>query len=397
MLELYDHQKSAIERLKPGSILVGGVGSGKTLTSLVYFYEKICEGKVMQKNNTSEYTPMRLKKDLYVITTARKRDTLDWVKEAANVPLKIKAVDSWNNIEKYVTVKDAFFIFDEQRLVGNGAWVKSFLKITKNNKWILLTATPADTWMDLIPVFIANGYYKNRSEFLRRHVVYSRFSKFPKVERYLEIVRLIQLRDSIVTTMHFSRNTVSHEANVICAFDKEKQKKLMDDRWDIFNNLPVRDVSQLCYLLRRLVNSDKDRLVKLQNLLIKHPKIVVFYNFNYELDALRNFAITHDIPCSEWNGHKHEDIEETNTWLYLVQYMAGAEGWNCTETDTIVFYSQSYSYRLMTQAAGRIDRLDTPFTDLYYYKFISNSVIDLSIDKALKNKQSFNENRFMKL
>lgn len=396
IVNLYDHQKSAIEKLKPGSILVGGVGSGKTLTALVYFFEKICDGKIMQ-NGHNDYSPMRLKKDLYVITTAKKRDSLDWVKEASHISLKIKMVDSWNNIAKYASIKDAFFIFDEQRVVGAGAWVKSFLKITKNNQWILLSATPADTWMDLIPVFVANGFYKNRSDFLRRHVVYSRFSKFPKVERYLEIPKLIRLRDSVMINMHFRRNTVSHEIKIICDFDKEKQKRLMVDRWDIYHDVPIRDVSQLCYLLRRLVNSDKDRLIKLNELLDTHKKIIVFYNFDYELDLLRNFAKELKIQYSEWNGHKHEDISQSNSWLYFIQYMAGAEGWNCIETNCIVFFSQNYSYRIMTQAAGRIDRLDTPFTDLYYYIFISNSIIDLAIDRALKNKQRFNENRFTKI
>lgn len=396
MLNLYDHQKRAIEKLKPGSVLVGGVGSGKTLTALVYFFEKVCGGKTPQPNDNT-YIPRRIEKDLYVITTAKKRDSFDWEKEAANLPLKIAAVDSWNNITKYVGIKDAFFIFDEQRLVGNGVWVKSFLKIVKNNQWILLSATPADTWMDLVPLFIANGFYKNRSEFLRRHVVYSRFSKFPKVERYLEVSRLIALRDSILINMHFKRNTVSHEINVICDFSKEKQRQLITDRWNIFDQEPVRDVSQLCYLLRKLVNSDIDRLVKLNELYIRHKKMIIFYNFNYELEILRKFSHDNGIPCSEWNGHKHEPIMETDSWLYLVQYASGAEGWNCTETDTVVFYSQNYSYRIMTQAAGRIDRLDTKYIDLYYYKFISNSIIDLSIDKALKNKQTFNEHRFMRI
>lgn len=396
MVNLYDHQKRAIEKLKPGSILVGGVGSGKTLTSLVYFYEKICGGKLFDKDSNT-YSPMHVKKDLYVITTARKRDTLDWIKEASNVPLKITKVDSWNNISKYTSIKDAFFIFDEQRVVGNGVWVKSFLKITKNNQWILLSATPADTWMDLVPVFIANGFYKNRSDFLRRHVVYSRFSKFPKVERYLEIRRLVELRDSILINMIFRRNTISHEENIICSFDKEKQKRLMVDRWDIYNDVPIRDVSQLCYLLRKLVNSDKDRLDKLKSLLERHKKIVIFYNFNYELDLLKRFAEENKISYSQWNGHRHEEIPNKESWLYLVQYMAGAEGWNCIETNIILFYSLNYSYRIMTQAAGRIDRINTSFTDLYYYKFISNSIIDMSINKAIKNKQTFNENRFMKV
>ena len=396
IVDLYDHQKSAIEKLKPGSILVGGVGSGKTLTSLVYFYEKIGNGRIMKKGD-SNFSPMRINKELYVITTAKKRDSLDWIKEASNIGLKITKVDSWNNIVKYIGIKEAFFIFDEQRIVGSGAWVKSFLKIAKNNEWILLSATPADTWMDLIPVFIANGFYKNRSDFSQRHIVYSRFSKFPKVERYLEIPRLIRLRDSIMVNMHFHRNTISHEFKIFCDFDKEKQRILMNDRWDIYNNAPIRDISQLCYLLRKLVNSDKDRLIKLKELLTFHDKIIIFYNFDYELGALRHFAKKIGLSYSEWNGHNHEDLPESKQWIYLVQYMAGAEGWNCIQTDTVLFFSQNYSYRIMTQAAGRIDRLDTPFRDLYYYTFLSNSVIDLAIDKALKNKQRFNENRFTKI
>ena len=401
-INLFEHQKIAVDQLKTGSILCGGVGSGKSLTSLVYFFTKECGGKI-----DPDITNMKRPKDLYIITTAAKRDTLDWERECSLFPLSRErlasinniqvTVDSWNNIKKYVKVQDAFFIFDEQRLVGNGVWVKSFLKIVKNNQWILLSATPADTWMDFVPLFIANGFYKNRSEFLRRHVVYSRFSKFPKVERYLEVSKLIVLRDSILVNMHFNRSTISHEIDIVCNFSKEKQRQLMIDRWNIYDQAPVRDASQLCYLLRKLVNSDADRLIKLNELYTRHRKMIIFYNFNYELEILRKFAQDNNIPYSEWNGHKHDPIRETTEWLYLVQYAAGAEGWNCTQTDTVIFYSQNYSYRIMTQAAGRIDRLDTKYTDLYYYKFISNSVIDLSIDRALKNKQTFNEHRFMRI
>ncbi len=393
MIELYDHQKRAIDRLVPGSILVGGVGSGKTLTSLVYYYEKIGNGIVFQKSSGS-YSPMRLKKDLYVITTAKKRDSLDWIKEAAQIPLAIKKVDSWNNISKYVGIENAFFIFDEQRVIGSGTWVKSFLKIAKKNQWILLSATPADNWMDLIPVFIANGFYKNRTDFINNHVVFNRFTKFPKVERYLHISKLIKLRDSIMVNMHYQQSAVSHYIDIMCQFSKSKQQRLMVDRWDIYDNVPIRDISKLCYLLRKMVNEDPDRILKLIEIFEKHPKLVIFYNFNYELDLLKKLAIDSNIAYSEWNGHHHNPIPLSKSWLYLVQYTAGAEGWNCTETDTVVFFSQNYSYRIMTQAAGRINRLDTSFTDLYYYKLMSNSVIDLAIDKALKGKRRFNENRF---
>lgn len=394
MLDLYPHQRAAVEKLKPGSILVGGVGSGKTLTSLVYFYEKIGGGSVLGKDK--DYAPMTIKKDLYIITTARKRDTLDWEADCSNVlGLTIKKVDSWNNIEKYTSISDAFFIFDEQRVVGSGQWVKSFLKITKKNQWILLSATPADTWMDYVPVFIANGFYKNRTEFTTRHVVYSHFSKFPKVDHYVEVARLIKIRDSILVPMHFDRKTVQHHLDIICEYDQLKQQRLWKDRWNIFDNEPVRDISQLCYLLRRLVNSDESRQGHLYQVWQQHPKLIIFYNFDYELDILRKFAFFEEIPYAEWNGHKHEPIPEGDKWFYLVQYTAGAEGWNAIETDTTVFFSQNYSYKIMVQSAGRIDRLNTPFIDLYYYHFTSRSIIDMAIKKALSNKQAFNEKQLL--
>ena len=174
---LYDYQLDAINRMKIGCILCGGVGSGKSRTSLAFYY-KLYDGDV----NTENYVRMTEPPDLYIITTARKRDTGEWDEELAHFYMSTDpehdiyehkvVVDSWNNIGKYVGVKNAFFIFDEQRVVGKGAWVKSFYKITQNNEWILLSATPGDCWTDYIPVFIANGFYRNRTDFNNQHVVY---------------------------------------------------------------------------------------------------------------------------------------------------------------------------------------------------------------------------------
>ena len=403
-INLYEHQRDAVENLKNGSILVGGVGSGKSITALAYYYIKECEGKI-KTNGESGYSPMKKPKDLYIITTARKRDTLEWEKECAPFLLSTKkdksingvgvVIDSWNNISKYANVKNVFFIFDEQRVIGNGTWVKSFLKIAKNNGWILLSATPGDTWMDYIPVFIANGWYKNRTEFIRRHVVYSNFTKYPKIERFIEVPRLARLREAVIVNMHYNKRTIARDKNIQVGFDREVFNTVMIKRWNIYEQRPIKDVSELCYLMRRVVNSDPRRIDTVEQLLEKHPRIIVFYNFNYERDLLLQLGEKIKIPTAQWNGHKHEEIPKTEKWLYIVQYAAGAEGWNCIETDTIVFYSQNYSYKATIQAAGRIDRLNTPYTNLYYYYLRSNSIIDLAIQKAFNNKKDFNEHRFM--
>ena len=341
---------------------------------------------------------MQNPKPLYIITTARKRDTLEW--EGEIVPFLFPEdlpvhVDSWNNIKKYVDVKDSFFIFDEQRVIGYGAWSKAFLKITKSNHWILLSATPGDTWTDYIPVFLANGFYKSKTEFITRHVVYSRFSKFPKVDRFLEQGRLIRLRNKILITMDYKRPTVAHHETIPVDYDRMLYKEVMASRWNIYKNLPIINAAELCYTARHVINSDPSRIEAILDLLEEHPKLIIFYNYNYERDLLRTAPYPEGTEIAEWNGDKHEHIPISDKWVYLVQYTAGAEGWNCIDTDTIVFYSLNYSYRIMVQSAGRIDRMNTPFTDLYYYRLKSSCPLDLAISRALQKKRNFNESSFL--
>ena len=403
-LSLRNYQLDAVKRMKTGCILCGGVGSGKSRTALAYYYQQ--NGGDLY---SSEYTPMdNPPKDLYIITTARKRDDLEWEGELLpfllstnrenNIYTNKVVVDSWNNIAKYVGIQGSFFIFDEQRVVGSGKWVKAFLKITKANDWILLSATPGDTWEDYVPVFIANGFYKNRREFKEKHMIINWVNgKFPKVERYLGTKKLNALRDSILVDMDFKRKTIAHHQDVYVKYDQMAYKNVMKNRWNIFTDEPIVNISELCYVRRKIVNSDPSRQLALLEIFENHPKVIIFYNFDYELDILRNLFIRiPGVEVAEWNGHKHQPIPKGTSWVYLVQYAAGAEGWNCTSTDTMIFYSQNYSYKIMQQAAGRIDRMNTPFTDLFYYHLKSRSTIDIAIANALKNKKKFNERAFCK-
>lgn len=402
-MKLRDYQIDAVKNMKNGCILNGGVGSGKSLTSLSYYYLKNSGDEKFLKGG--KYVPMSdPPKDLYIITTARKRDTLEWEGELAPFLLSVHddkniysnkvVIDSWNNIQKYKDVKNSFFIFDEQRVVGSGAWVKAFLKIAKFNEWILLSATPGDTWMDYIPVFLANGFYKNKTEFIREHVVYSRFCKFPKVDRYINTGRLLRFRREILIDMDFKRETVQHHEDIYAKYDVKMYKDIIKRRWDIWKDEPITNASGLCYALRKVVNTHQSRLDALLDIFSRHNKIIVFYNFDYELEILKDIYYGRDVKIAEWNGHKHEPIPKSKKWVYLVQYTAGAEGWNCIETDTIVFFSQNYSYKIMHQSAGRIDRLNTPYKDLYFYHLKTHSGIDLAISRAIKSKKKFNERAF---
>lgn len=405
MFALREHQLEALKHMKNGCILCGGTGSGKTLTSLAYYYLKF--GGTMDFLTGGDYEPMDdyNMKPLYIITTPRKRDLHEWDSDmkffllSTNPDICIYRVpvivDSWNNIKKYRDITNAFFIFDEDKVTGSGAWVKSFLKIAKHNEWIILSATPGDNYSDYAAVFIANGFFRNMTEFKREHIVYKPYMSYPVIDRYIGTQRLDRLRRSILVPMNFNRTTVQHHENIYCMWDQVNYRRIMKDRWNIYDNCPIENASELCYLLRKLVNSDYDRQVRLLEICESHKRVIIFYNFDYELDILKSIAYFPGTEVAEWNGHAHQPIPDSERWVYLVQYTAGAEGWNCITTDTIVFYSQNYSYKVLEQSIGRIDRLNTPFRDLYYYHLKSRASIDLGIARRLQDKKKFNESAWV--
>lgn len=374
--KLYSHQEEALGLLQSGKVLVGGVGSGKSRVGASWALSQADESKII------------------VITTARKRDSLEWEGEFAALGADFEEVtiESWNNISKFDNCCLNVFIFDEQRVVGSGTWVKSFLKIAENNQWILLSATPGDVWLDYVPLFIANGYYKNRTEFAERHIVWDRFAKYPKVKKYLDEGLLEARRRKILVPMPAERHTRRNRSYIPMEYDKEMYESIAKKRVDPWTEEPYRNAAGVCYGLRKCVNSDRSRVDHIRLVARKRKKLIVFYNFNYERDIL--LELRDEFTVAEWNGHNHEPIPSTDSWVYLVQYTAGAEGWNCVETDTIVFYSLNYSWKILEQAEGRIDRINTPFTDLHYFYFFSESGIDSAIQKAVQEKGVFNERIF---
>ena len=384
-IDLMDHQSAAVDLLGNGKILYGSVGIGKSATALAYYMKEERD------------------KDIYVITTAKKRDSLDWLAEGARFGIGTEhpwtvagrlIVDSWNNIGKYQDETGAFFIFDEQRLVGSGSWVKSFLRIARRNRWILLTATPGDTWIDYAPVFIANGWYKNITEFRREHVVYAPHVKFPIILRYVGTRKLERLRNEILVEMTYHNNTERILNYISVGYDAEMWDMAVKKRWHPWEDRPIKDVSELFRVMRKITNTDPSRLETVKMFMKCHPKLIIFYTFNYELDILR--TLSSDVSVAEWNGHRKDPIPVSDRWVYLVQYTSGSEGWNCTETDSMILYSLTYSYKNFIQSQGRIDRIDTAFIKLYYYILTSSAPIDISVRKALEQKKSFNEREHAK-
>lgn len=375
-MELWAHQRKALGKLRNGSVLVGGTGSGKSLTGLSYYLKVLGD---------SVESPI----PLYIITTAKKRNEGDWEREAKRVGISEITVDSWNNIKKYVTAANSFFIFDEQRVIGSGAWVKSFLKIVKKNHWILMSATPADTWMDLIPVFIANGFYKNRTAFIREHVIYAPYVTYPKIVGYRNEAKLRRLRNTIYVLMPFKRHTTSHVSKIEVVYNSSLVREVQKSQWNPFTDTPIRNFPEEVFVIRKIINLHPSRIMSLLKIHEAAERLIIFYNFTFELELMRSW-FKYRTSVSEHNGFKHDPVPEGDNWVYLVQYLSGAEAWECFTTNHMAFYSLNYSYRLMHQARGRINRNNTPFKDLYYYELVSSSRLDCEILKAFEEKRDFN-------
>ena len=398
-------QIQAVRQLQNGSILAGGVGSGKTLTSLAWYLTSVCNAALFKKGGSLAKKKVKGSPTLYVITTAKKRDSLEWEEEAARLGLSTDpacsftgssiVVDSWNNIGKYSDREHAVFFFDEQRASGSGRWVKEFLKITKKNTWLLLSATPGDVWMDYLPVFMAHGFFRTRTEFMEDHVIFDRFAKYPKVKRYIGEAKLQRLRRSILVEMPVERHTTRERETVYCGYDKDLYKWVVKNRMDPWTEEPLRDAGGVCRILRKVVSDNDWRSEQAKRILSSNERVIVFYNYNYELDRILAVAESLGLPTAQWNGHRHDAIPAEPRWVYICQYTSAAEGWNCTSTDTVLFWSLNYSWRVTEQCEGRIDRLNTPYSRLKYYFLESHSSIDEAVRRSLSSKKVFNERAFV--
>ena len=191
------------------------------------------------------------------------------------------------------------------------------------------------------------------------------------------------------------RHTTRVRKTIYCDYDHDLYKWVVKNRMDPWTNEPLRDAGGVCRILRKVVSDNDWRSDETLRLLASHERVIVFYNYDYELERILAVADRDGRPSAQWNGHRHDPVPRGERWIYICQYTSAAEGWNCTDTDTVLFWSLNYSWRVMEQCEGRIDRLNTPYSRLRYYFLESKSSIDEAIRRSLSLKKVFNERAFV--
>lgn len=370
-----DYQKRAINQMHNGCILCGGVGAGKSLTSLGYIDKVYPSGTV------------------YIITPARKRNTGEWFDDIRKNDMDETrfVVDSWNNLSKYKDVKDAFFLFDEQKVSGKGTWAKSLIRIAKSNQWILLSATPGDTYDDYATVLIANGFVRNRTTWYDEYCVTKSQPFFHIVDHKNKDVIDMMIRRIFIKMDYQSDKKRIERVIPIQARSAGEEKEILMTHKAPGAQMPFTTFAAAIAYVRMNCYDKSKKTEALRKIIEKHKKIIVFYNFLSEKLEIERAAIDANVTINFYNGQRHDPIPDTDEWVYGVQYNSGAEAWNCITTNAMVFYSPNYSYKTMEQAHGRIDRVNSPYECLYYYMLLNELNIDNKVMNALSSKKDFNE------
>ena len=97
------------------------------------------------------------------------------------------------------------------------------------------------------------------SQLIRSHVIFNRFVKYPKVEAYIDTWKLTENRQKILVHMHYEKKTKHVIKLMYASYDESLYKFVSEKRWNVYTDKPIKNISELCYVWRKIVNDDKSR------------------------------------------------------------------------------------------------------------------------------------------
>lgn len=415
-ITLFDYQKEAIENYKEKSFNLSDTGVGKTVMALGSFIESKCKKLLViclaPKVVDFAEDGVLMNVDITPLNRGSKKNK-ELLAESDKVAISFESVWRIPEFLKWVD-EDTFIIIDESHKVANTSSkvTKYVMKLSKKAKYTYLcTATPISNgkYEQYYPQLKMLGVYNGTKKeyynmFVDERMTRMGGSQFMQITGY----RNIDLLENMVNqcSVNYKRDKpylpedYVYKTKKPAMFNKLKKNRMyktdngevieLDNSSKLFNAL--RCVSH-GFLLGINKQVSKEPFERLQAILETHnnERVVIFYNYNIELEMLKQLLSKLKRPTSEYNGAR-KDLKEFKgkyNGVVLAHYKSASTGINdFVISNVMVFNSLPLSSIELTQSKGRIDRQGQGKKPMYYF-IIPDTPVEKKIFEQITNGKDF--------
>ena len=407
-IKLYPHQVRALEKTKNFNHVAYylDMGLGKTFVGS----EKL---KMLNTNHNLIVCQKSKLQDWYehMKTYYPEYNTFIYSKTREIPPKSVIIINYdlvWRRPELLTTLKNFTLMLDESSLIQNEKSNRSkFILKMKPTNVILLSGTPTggkyeQLWSQL----------KLLGWNISKRLYWDEFIKFVKIDvggfpikKVTGYKNVDRLKDKLRT--HGAIFMKSDEVfqlpkqieNIIKVDNTKEYKKFNKDRLiKIDDTELVGDTSltKMLYLRQLSSQYNSNKTAALKDLLEStNDRVIVFYNFDKELEIIQEICNKLEKPISMINGHEKnlKNFTECNDCVLLGQYQAAAMGLNLQLSNKIIYFSLPLQSELFMQSKKRIHRIGQEKTCFYWYLITKNS-IEEQIFETLKQRRDYTNKLF---
>ena len=427
-MRLFDYQQQIVdEKYEDSKALFMQMGTGKTFVSMAFF-EKSERAKLLvvclatKVDDWNRDLTDELGLDEVVSLNKGTKKNRELMEDAQYLVISFES--SWRLDKELVAWvdDDTYIIVDESHKIKNpSSKVGKFMRKlgAKTDYKTILTGTPqSNGYIDYYNQFHFLGYLDmNQTNFKKRYAItqmmqYGAGPIFQEIIGYRNTEELDEMihNHSVFYDRKLDDEELPDEIPVYFP-SYPKYRKISNDKVYEFKDgtLEIYDTLGAGVMLQRQLASgyiskggntevlDKSKLDWMRDFLEGYDeRVVVFYNYNAELEQLKQLLERLDRPYSEYNGHRKDlrAFQESSEGVVLANYGSASTGINdFVIASTMVMYSLTTSYIDFEQAKKRIDRIGQTKKPLFYF-LIMKGTIDARVYHSLQEGKDFDERMY---
>ena len=437
-MKLYEHQQQALDQTKDMNRVAYylDMGLGKTFVGS----EKMCElGKscnliVCQKSKVQDWIDhFKTYYNSFLYDLTKKKDFEDFFKHADLFAPRIGVINYELAFRRkeLLNLKDFTLMLDESSMIQNESAKRSKFILNMNpSNVILLSGTPTSgkyenlwTQLHLLGWEISQDTYNKQYINWKKidvggfiHKIVDKEDPYKNVDRlksklrehgavFMKTEECFDLPDQnfIQVNVKTTKEYRKFDKNSIITIDALTLKEYKEDpNGDCVDMTPRVELIGDDRLTKRMYKRmlcgqyNKHKLEAFSDLVEStQDRLIVFYNFNEELEQLKRIAEEHERPVSEVNGHVKDldAYENKSDSITLIQYQAGAMGLNLQKANKIIYFTLPTMSELFEQSKKRIHRIGQKDT-CFYYLMVCNGSIEEEILQTLEMRKDYTDDLF---